>query len=42
MEYNQASVGVGASVLPERFRAREVPSGREPVGSFAFEGRLGA
>jgi nitroreductase len=26
--------------LPEKLRAREVPSGREPVSSFAFEGRF--
>jgi len=31
-----------AGVLPEAFRAREVPSGREPVSAFAFEGRLTA
>lgn len=27
--------------LPERYRDREVPSGREPVTSFVFEGRFG-
>ena len=32
----------GAETLPESYRAREVPSGREPVESFVFEGRLGA
>ena len=32
----------GAETLPEAYRAREVPSGREPVGRFVFEGRLGA
>jgi nitroreductase len=41
----EAAFAVGrptdASVLPESFRAREVPSGREPVGSFVFEGRMG-
>jgi nitroreductase len=40
----EAAVAIGrptdAGVLPESYRAREVPSGREPVGSFAFEGRL--
>jgi len=30
----------GAETLPESYRAREVPSGREPVASFVFEGRL--
>jgi nitroreductase len=41
----EAAIAIGrptdASVLPESYRAREVPSGREPVGSFLFEGRLG-
>ena len=41
----EAAIAIGrpteASVLPESYRAREVPSGREPVGSFVFEGRLG-
>jgi nitroreductase len=26
--------------LPERYRAREQPSGREPVSAFSFEGRF--
>jgi nitroreductase len=30
----------GAETLPESYRAREVPSGRQPVDSFVFEGRL--
>ena len=30
----------GAETLPESYRAREVPSGREPVAGFVFEGRL--
>jgi nitroreductase len=42
----EAAIAIGrpteASVLPEAYRAREVPSGREPVESFVFEGRLGA
>jgi nitroreductase len=42
----EAAIAIGrptdASVLPESYRAREVPSGREPVGSFVFEGRLKA
>jgi nitroreductase len=42
----EAAIAIGrptdASVLPESYRAREVPSGREPVASFVFEGRLGA
>jgi nitroreductase len=42
----EAAIAIGrptdAGVLPESYRAREVPSGREPVGSFVFEGRLGA
>jgi nitroreductase len=41
----EAAIAIGrptdASVLPEVYRAREVPSGREPVGRFVFEGRLG-
>lgn len=41
----EAAIAIGrptdASVLPESYRAREVPSGREPVGGFVFEGRLG-
>jgi nitroreductase len=40
----EAAIAIGrptdADVLPESYRAREVPSGREPVGSFVFEGRL--
>jgi nitroreductase len=28
------------SILPEALQAREVPSGRKPVGEFAFEGRF--
>jgi nitroreductase len=40
----EAAIAIGrptdASVLPESYRAREVPSGREPVGTFVFEGRL--
>jgi nitroreductase len=31
----------GAETLPESYRAREIPSNREPVARFAFEGRLG-
>ena len=42
----EAAFAVGrptdASVLPESFRAREVPSGRESVERFVFEGRLQA
>lgn len=30
----------GAETLPEAYRAREVPSGREPVGRLVFKGRL--
>jgi nitroreductase len=41
----EAAIAIGrptdASVLPEAYRAREVPSGREPVASFVFEARLG-
>lgn len=40
----EAAIAIGrptdASVLPEAYRAREVPSGREPVGSSVFKGRL--
>jgi hypothetical protein len=40
----EAAIAIGrptdASVLPEAYRAREVPSGREPVGSFVCKGRL--
>jgi nitroreductase len=40
----EAAIAIGratdASVLPEAYRAREVPSGREPVERFVFEGRL--
>jgi nitroreductase len=40
----EAAIAIGrptdASVLPEAYRAREVPSGREPVARFVFEGRL--
>jgi nitroreductase len=40
----EAAIAIGrttdASVLPEAYRAREVPSGREPVAAFVFEGRL--
>jgi hypothetical protein len=28
-------------VLPEPYRSREVPSGREPIERFTFQGRLG-
>ncbi len=39
----EAAIAVGrltdASVLPEQFQAREVPSGRMPVSEFVFEGR---
>jgi nitroreductase len=42
----EAAIAIGrptdAGVLPEAYRAREVPSGREPVESFVFEGRLGS
>jgi nitroreductase len=41
----EAAIAIGrptdASVLPESYRAREIPSGRESVGRFVFEGRLG-
>ncbi|HEY0437581.1 MAG TPA: nitroreductase family protein [Phenylobacterium sp.] len=40
----EAAIAVGrptdASVLPESYRGREVPSGRAPVSAFAFEGRF--
>ena len=40
----EAAIAVGratdASVLPESYQAREVPSGRIPVSEFAFEGRF--
>ena len=40
----EAAVAVGrpadASILDEPYRSREVPSQRNPVSSFAFEGRL--
>jgi nitroreductase len=40
----EAALAIGrptdASVLPESYRAREVPSGREPLAGFVFEGRL--
>jgi nitroreductase len=42
----EAAIAIGrptsADVLPESYRAREVPSGREPAESFVFEGWLGA
>jgi len=42
----EAAIAIGrptdASVLPESYRAREVPSGRDPVERFVFEGRLRA
>lgn len=46
-QYNvEAAIAVGrqadASVLDEPYRSREVPSERNPVSSFAFEGRLKA
>jgi hypothetical protein len=41
----EAAIAIGrptnAAVLPESYRAREVPSGREPTSGFVFEGRLG-
>jgi len=41
-----AAIAIGRatdkSVLPEAFQAREVPSLREPVSSFVFEGRFRA
>jgi nitroreductase len=40
----EAAIAIGratsADVLPESYRAREVPSGREPVASRVFVGRL--
>jgi hypothetical protein len=40
----EAAIAIGrpadASVLPESYRAREIPSGRSPVESFVSEGRL--
>ncbi len=40
----EAAIAVGrpteASVLPEAYQAREVPSLRKPVSAFAFEGRF--
>lgn len=40
----EAAVAVGRvadpSILDEAFRAREVPSGRNPLSSFVFEGRF--
>jgi nitroreductase len=42
----EAAIAIGrptdAAALPETYRAREVPSGREPAERFVFEGRLGA
>lgn len=42
----EAAVAIGrvadASVLDEPYRSREIPSGRNPVASHAFEGRLKA
>ena len=42
----EAAIAVGraadASILDEPYRSREVPSARNPVESFAFEGRLKA
>jgi nitroreductase len=41
----EAAIAIGrptdAGVLPESYRAREIPSGREGVESFVFEGRMG-
>ena len=41
-----AAIAIGRptdkSVLPEAFQARELPSGREPVSGFVFEGRYSA
>jgi nitroreductase len=44
-DYNiEAAIAVGriagAEILPEPYRSREVPSGREPVAHLVFEGRL--
>jgi nitroreductase len=40
----EAAIAIGrptdASVLPEAYRARETPSGRNPISDFAFQGRL--
>lgn len=40
----EAAVAIGrhgmVERLPEGLRARDVPSGRNPIGSFVFEGRL--
>jgi nitroreductase len=42
----EAAVAIGRpadkSVLPEFYRARETPSGREPLSRFVFEGRFKA
>ncbi|MFL5297896.1 MAG: nitroreductase family protein [Phenylobacterium sp.] len=42
----EAAVAVGRptdpGVLPEPYRAREVPSVRQPISAFVFEGRFGA
>ena len=42
----EAAIAIGrptdASVLDEIFRAREVPSPRNPVSAFAFDGRFRA
>ena len=42
----QAAIAVGAigdpSTLPEKFREREVPSGRHPQSNFVFHGRFPA
>jgi nitroreductase len=41
----EAAIAIGRpttpDVLPEMFRAREVPSSRNPVSGFVFEGRFG-
>ena len=41
----EAAIAVGRpgdkAILPEPYRSREVPSGRNPVSSFALEGRFG-
>ncbi len=40
----EAAIAIGrptdASVLPESYRAREIPSGRSPLAAFVFEGRI--
>jgi nitroreductase len=40
----EAAIAVGRpgdkAILPEPYLSREIPSGRNPVSSFAFEGRL--